>query len=177
MANLVIVIVLFATVLCGIIITKRRRAQEKSPVNPKERCPICGSKMKKSKSIEPMGMECKNCNVEPDEQFLADCLGERYAKTDFESAHVNVVLTNRRLLAFFVYDANQTTEKVYNEGLNFFSSLSSIVSVETKDMLTIVNVNVPNVEPLRVMLESSYDGSITGDEFRVMLVSAIKAMR
>ena len=57
-------------------------------------CNICGGKMKEGVTV------CKKCNADPSEKIVSDCRGMRYANSFVVSTYVNMVLTNRRLLAF-----------------------------------------------------------------------------
>jgi len=44
--------------------------------------------------------ECKKCNSDQSERIIADCRAIRYANSFMISAYVNLVLTNKRLIAF-----------------------------------------------------------------------------
>ena len=56
-------------------------------------CHICGKKMK--------GREvCKRCNADPAERIISDCRAALYITTSITTSNVNLVLTDRRLLAF-----------------------------------------------------------------------------
>jgi len=55
-------------------------------------CHICGTKMKDKDLV------CKKCKADPSERIISDCRAGHYA--GFSGAYLNLVLTNRRLLAF-----------------------------------------------------------------------------
>lgn len=161
-----------------------------------EFCHICGSKIKGE------GLACKKCNADPSEKIVADCRAMQYANSFIISAYVNLVLTDRRLLAFedikgaisagaqaglsqggAIGDTvasflGNPTERVVAKGVNgskkFEAPLSSIVSVETentkKGMHTFINVT-DSKKPLRVVLGTSFDGEITGDLFKEILIN------
>ena len=71
----------------------------------------------------------------------------------------------------------KTTERIVAKGLNgsikFEVPLSSIVSVETENKKSGIHtfINVSDRKPLRVVLGTSFDGTITGDMFREILVN------
>jgi hypothetical protein len=169
-------------------------------------CPVCGEKMAE-------GEVCKKCKADSSEKMVADCRGARYANSFIVSAYVNLVLTNRRLLAFedkkgavhagviggaksglmgqsgllgaaigatAASVVGSPTERVVVKGLNgsvkFEVLLSSIVGVQTESKKNGVHtfVNVVNQKSLRVVLGASFDGVITGDMFREMLVNATR---
>jgi len=57
-------------------------------------CHICGKKMNSS---DP---KCKKCGADSSEKIIIDCRAMRYANAFIVSAYVNLVLTNKRLIAF-----------------------------------------------------------------------------
>ena len=56
-------------------------------------CHICGKKMK-DRDV------CKKCKADPAERIISDCRAALYANKYITTANVNLVLTDRRLLAF-----------------------------------------------------------------------------
>ena len=55
-------------------------------------CHICGTKMKDKDLV------CKKCKADPSERIISDCRAGHYA--GLSGAYLNLVLTDRRLLAF-----------------------------------------------------------------------------
>ncbi len=162
-----------------------------------EYCHICGRKIKRG--------ECKTCHPDPDEKFVADCRAMRYANALVISAYVDLVLTDRRLLAFedvkgamaagvqagFAGQGglvgaigksiagnptNRVVEKGRNGSLKFETPLSAITGIETEEKKNAVHtfINTTNGKPLRVVLGTSYDGTLSGEEFRNMLIAALQ---
>ena len=166
-----------------------------------EYCHICGRKIKRG--------ECKTCRPDPDEKFVADCRGVRYANALVISAYVDLVLTDRRLLAFEDVKGSmaagvqagvagqgglvggligalgksiagdpkdRVVAKGRNGSLKFETPLSAITGIETEEKKNAVHtfINTTSGKPLRVVLGTSYDGTLGGDEFRNMLIAALQ---
>jgi hypothetical protein len=63
-------------------------------MSEENRCHICGGKVKN----DVQG--CKKCKADPSEKIITDCRAIKYANAFMISAYVNLVLTDRRLIAF-----------------------------------------------------------------------------
>ena len=70
---------------------------------------------------------------------------------------------------------NRVVEKGRNGSLKFETPLSAITGIETEEKKNLVHtfINTTNDKPLRVVLGTSYDGTLGGDEFRDMLIAAL----
>jgi len=141
----------------------------------KERCHICGRKMKSGLT------QCKICKAEPEEMVVADRRAKHHVNL-LATPLVNLILTDRRLLVFedmgnvgggglIGLAANKVVQGTlgHNGSLKQDIPFSSIVGVESEDKGSKgiqLTVSLSSGKALKFTTGTSYsDPSLSAEEF------------